>query len=176
MCFVTCHAPFLTAALITHEPYLYQSTSFRGYLASLPLTNKWELGVMPRSNGNKKPTISMYMNVYSWEWELTQKIWALETIWNYYYIFLFSSAHKNAGFNHMNHFLYFSGSKVRGCYLAKSSIRSCLLIPSGISLGMAATHVRNRSIFGFLSPLKQEIRARSFKNIVNFSHATAFPL
>lgn len=38
-------------------------------------------------------------------------------------------------------------------YLARSSIRSCLLMPSGISLGMAATHVRNKSIFGFLSPL-----------------------
>ena len=32
-------------------------------------------------------------------------------------------------------------------------MRSCLLMPSGMSLGMAATHVRNRSILGFLSPL-----------------------
>lgn len=46
-------------------------------------------------------------------------------------------------------------ARVTGHYLASSSMRSCLLMPSGISLGMAATHVRNRSIFGLRSPLKQ---------------------
>lgn len=45
--------------------------------------------------------------------------------------------------------------RVTGHYLASSSMRSCLLMPSGISLGMAATHVRNRSIFGLRSPLQQ---------------------
>ena len=37
---------------------------------------------------------------------------------------------------------------------ASSSISSLCFIPSGISLGIAATHVRNRSIFGFRSPLQ----------------------
>ena len=39
-------------------------------------------------------------------------------------------------------------------YLANNSMRSVLLIPSGISLGIAATQVLNKSILGFLSPLK----------------------
>jgi hypothetical protein len=33
-------------------------------------------------------------------------------------------------------------------------MRSVLLIPSGINLGIAATQVLNKSILGFLSPLK----------------------
>lgn len=39
-------------------------------------------------------------------------------------------------------------------YLANSSMRSVLLIPSGINLGIAAIQVLNKSILGFLSPLK----------------------
>lgn len=57
--------------------------------------------------------------------------------------------------------------KVTGHYLASSSMRSCLLMPSGISLGMAATHVRNRSIFGLRSPLEQKTHVLNNKSQLN---------
>lgn len=41
-------------------------------------------------------------------------------------------------------------------HLAKRSMSSILDKPSGRIRGMAATQVRKRSIFGFLSPLTQE--------------------
>lgn len=41
-------------------------------------------------------------------------------------------------------------------YLASNSMRSVLLMPSGISLGIAAIQVLNKSILGFLSPLQKQ--------------------
>lgn len=41
-------------------------------------------------------------------------------------------------------------------YLASNSMRSVLLMPSGISLGIAAMQVLNKSILGFLSPLQKQ--------------------
>lgn len=43
-------------------------------------------------------------------------------------------------------------------YLASNSMRSVLLIPSGISLGIAAIQVLNKSILGFLSPLQNQFK------------------
>lgn len=45
-------------------------------------------------------------------------------------------------------------------------MRSVLLIPSGINLGIAAIQVLNKSILGFLSPLKYI----SQQDLISISH------
>ena len=65
------------------------------------------------------------------------------------------------------------GTDGRVSYLASSSMRSCLLMPSGMRRGMAATHVRNRSIFGFLSPLCRRTRCM-LDTHTPYTHTTLF--
>lgn len=53
-------------------------------------------------------------------------------------------------------------------YLANSSIRSVLLIPSGISLGIAAMQVKQVN-FGFSFPLKNKLRGLNKMNLLHTS-------